>query len=222
MKGKKLLGGLLVGATMFAKTVPAVYAQTNYHQPTTDTEGQSIDTQYKTVEYTAPVEYYDIDISYDDLSWVLVYEGDIAEPDRSTWIRESYYNEHKDNVANLNSWYGDILNGDMLNQIDLDCYVPIAVNNNGDFVVDAQAQIVNKTDSNSDYTTAAGLKLAIDDLMTHERGQWQDGPVSGQVIPNKQEPRIFYVMPTATRFVNDSGETATVTGEVKLTFSKPN
>ena len=39
---------------------------------------------------------------------------------------------------------------------------------------------------------------------------------------NNSETVYFRIKPTATRFVNDTGDTANVAGEVKLTFTKSN
>jgi len=214
MKGKKMLGGFLVGATMFALTTPSVFAiEADYTGQTTDTTGQNLDTTYRTAEYVAPVEYYDIDISYNDLNWVFVYEGDITNPNDSVWVNsETYY-------LNTSGKEGDTLNEarKTLLDYDLDPAIAIDVTNNSGFDVDAQAKVVDKTNEEADYKYSAGLQLAVGDI-NNDFGTFQSETVNATV--SNTSTKKFGVKPTATKFVNDVAGTVQVIGEVNLTFSK--
>ena len=213
MKGKKLLSSLLVGATMFAMTVQSVSAEP-YNAETTDTTGKSINTEYRTAEYIGEVEYYNVDIDYDDLYWTFVYEGDITNPDKGVWTSTSAYN------LATNGKEGNELESEkryiLDHQVD-NTVIFLKVTNNSGFKVNAQAEVVDKVETGTTYTTSAGLQIAFSDDYA-ELGTFQSEPLI-KTLSNEAYQR-YGVRPTATRFVNDSGDTAQVAGEIKLTFSK--
>jgi hypothetical protein len=179
----------------------------------TDDSNYGIDTSYDSANYEAPYESYDIDLSWDDLHWVFVFEGEITNPTREVWVTKEYYDE----IGNTEQLSSNELNGEILDSInDLEnSTVRIIVENNSAFEVDVYGSIEQK--SNENYTNAAGLKIAVDEAenITFENQ-------AEALNLSKGNNMNLLVKPTATRYVNDSGVTTTVTGEIKLTFSKSN
>lgn len=171
--------------------------------------GSSIDTEYASAQY-ASVDTYDVNITWDDLHWVFVYEGNIASPDRKVWVTKEYYDTTSDQKSYLNA---NGINGYILeNAANLTAPVlGIVVENNSDFAVDVQAAIENIT-GNDKYTNAAGLQLSTDSSTFATTASILD-------IANGADANIL-VKPTAESFVNTTGDTASVTGEVTISISK--
>lgn len=174
----------------------------NYDLPTT----------YDSEIYIAPMETYDVDLSWDDLHWVFVYEGDITNPSKKVWLTKVAYEEIK---ANSQQTVLNELNGEILNSISsLETpEVDVIVENNSTFAVDVAATVEN-INGEEDYTNAAGLQVAV------ENGTYASS-ASIQALATNTNAKL-QVKPTATRFVNNTGATANVSGEVKITFAKSN
>lgn len=212
MKSKKILPGLLAVTTMFTMTMPSVFAQTyNVDSQADNASNYEVDTSYESREYEAPIETYDIDINWDDLHWVFVYEGDITEPTREVWVTKENYNTISENEQ-LTS---NELNGYILDNVidSQNSIIDIDINNNSVFAVNILASIEQK--NSETYTTSAGLKIAVNDS---ENITYADSATVSNLTTRASASLL--VKPTATSFVNTTGTTASVTGEVNLTFTK--
>ena len=209
MKRKKLLSSFLVGVTMFSMTMPNIFAQTYTNQEeTSGTSSYDMNTRYDAKEYVRPIETYNVDIVWNDLHWIFVYEGDIANPDKSIWMTKDNYDSRR--TSNDDNLY----NYDILNNIqqysDLDT-ANIYVVNNSDFQVDVVASI-EQVDNITNYDNSAELKVSKASDISYDN--------ENLVSLGKNANGLFLVKPTATRYVNDSDTSVNVTGEIKLSFSK--
>ena len=187
--------------------VPCVYADTYTNDdPTSETSNYGVDTIYEAAGYKQPaLEVYNIDLSWDDLHWVFVYEGDITNPNSSIWIAKEYYDSAnllpKDIIADIDNWK------------DKDKREITVINNSG-FSVNVEATVEHR--SNLNYVNSAHLKVArfSDNLIFEENASITN-------LSNNMNGK-FVVKPTSTSFVNNTGTTTSVTGEVYLTFTKYN
>lgn len=173
-----------------------------------------IPTAYDSEIYVAPVEVYDVNLSWDDMHWVFVYEGDITNPARKVWVTKEAYNTIKDE----NNLENNELNGHILDSVD-DLEQPtvsISVENKSSFAVDVSASIAQKNNVQN-YTNPAGLEIAVD---LGNNSEFGSQATANGVLTNASTKLL--VMPKATRYVNNDGAPATVAGEVVLTFAKTN
>ena len=169
-----------------------------------------VDTEYESVAYVNSVETYDVNITWDDLHWVFVYEGEITSPVRKAWVTKDYYDTTSTEKSYLTA---NEINGDILdNSANLPAPVlGMVVENNSTFAVDVAAAIED-INGNENYTNAAGLKLSTDSTIF-------DTTASVSALANSASANI-YVKPTTEAFVNTTGATASVTGEVTISISK--
>ena len=174
-----------------------------------------MDTIYDSEIYVAPIESYDVDLSWDDLHWVFVYEGDITNPVRKVWLTKENYDTLNENSQQptLNDKNGEIL--DNINNL-ASPGVNIVIQNNSSFALDVSATI-EQIANVANYTNAAGLQIGVD--LGENTTYASEASVSA--LSSNTDTK-FIVKPTATRFVNNTGNTANVTGEVNLTFTKSN
>ena len=171
-----------------------------------------IDTTYESKVYTAPVETYDVDLSWDDLHWVFVYEGDASNPSRHVWLTKEAYDTLSNDMAGLSS---NEVNGAILNSSNLEKpKLNIAVANHSAFALNVAGSVKEIT-GDSKYTNPAGLKFALE----AETPSYAE-TVNTNLATNGNAN--LFVKPTATTFVNATGVSTTVTGEVVLTFAKAN
>ena len=173
-----------------------------------------ISTKYESTAYVAPVETYDVDLSWDDLHWVFVYEGDITNPTKNVWLTKEKYEEVRaDMQLEENELNGAILeNANNLQNPT----VSITVENNSDFAVDVLAAIEQKNNVEN-YTNPAGLQIAVDVPENVTYGN----QANISALANSATASML-IKPTVSRFVNNTGATANVLGEVKITFTKTN
>lgn len=177
-----------------------------------DSTGTDVNTSYDSAAYVSSVETYDVNISWDDLHWVFVYEGDVTNPVRSVWVTKEYYDTVGVEKQHLSV---NELNGDILDNTPnlAEPKLGIVVENNSVFAVDLTATV--ESVSNTNYTNPAGLQVAIESTTTSAYAS--EASTTNLTTGNTVN---VLVKPTATRFVNDTGATANVTGEVALTISK--
>ena len=196
-----------------------VIAPDNYNPVSGNTDeakviDEIIQTTYESTSYTAPIETYDINLSWDDLHWVFVYEGNANEPVRSVWLSKEAYEEYSANRPTLSS---NEVNGSILDDVDnnnltVTPELNIAVSNHSVFTVVAACSVEEKTGV-TNYTNPAGLKIAVEgDEPTYA------GTANTDLATNANVNLL--VKPTASRFVNNDGVSAVVTGEVRFTFTK--
>lgn len=212
MKVKKILSGLLVTSTMFAVTMPNVYAQTYVNGDNTkDNSNYSMDTTYESGTYVEQIETYNVELDWDDLHWVFIYDGNITNPTSSVWLTKTNYDSRRGG-ADVNDFNHTILSN-IAQYKNLDT-VGIDVTNKSVFAVNIAASIEQKNNVEN-YTNAAGLQVSKSNDLTY------GNQATLSSLANNANGS-FVVKPTATRFVNNTGTTANVTGEVKLTFTKSN
>lgn len=211
MKTDKILSRLLVGFIVLNIIVPNVFAANNYTNDdvTSNISNYSVNTKYEAGTYIEPIEVYNIDLTWEDLHWVFIYSGDITNPSNSVWMTKNFYESCLSSDTNT-------LNQTILNNID--SYrshevVEMNVVNNSNFAVNILASV--EQIDNLNYTNPAELKIA----KTGEQLWSSQASINGLAKSNNS---TFLIKPTATRFVNNTGATANVTGEVKLTFTKYN
>ena len=169
-----------------------------------------VDTEYESAAYVTSVETYEVNITWDDLHWVFVYEGEIASPVRKAWVTKEYYDTTSTEKSYLSA---NEINGDILDNV-ASLPAPVlgmVIENNSTFAVDVEAAIENVS-NNDNYTNAAGLKLSADSTNF-------DTTASLPALANSASANI-YVKPTTEAFVNTTGATASVTGEVTISISK--
>jgi len=193
-----------------------VIAPDNYNAVTANTSEQNvnvgIDATYESAIYTAPVETYDIDLSWDDLHWVFVYEGDPSTTNNYVWLTKEKYDEESASMPDLSS--NDVNGAILADKLDMpEPTLNIAISNHSVFAVDIAGSVESKNGV-TNYTNSAGLQIALEETTPSYTGTVN---VVGLACNGNAN---LLVKPTATRFVNDSGLTATVEGEVKLIFSK--
>ena len=191
-----------------------VIAPDNYNAVTSENENVNveIDTTYESTAYTSPVEMYDVDLSWDDLHWVFVYEGDITNPTNNVWLSKEAYDALNASMSNLSE---NEVNGAILNDID-NLAAPdlnIDVINHSVFAVNIAGSVEQKTNAN--YTSSAGLQIALE---VPENITYATTANISALATNANANLL--VKPTAARFVNDAGVSVNVSGEVKLTFTK--
>ena len=206
MKQKRMLSSFLVIAIMFAMNITNVFAQTYKNDDATnESSSYSVNTRYEAVGYQPTIETYDVDLSWDDLHWIFVYEGDIKNPDSSVWLT-------KENYDSANMTAKQIIEG-ISNWVNKD-KIEISVKNNSGFTINVTANVAQKSTDN--YTNSSVLRIAREnDSLNYGASASINGLVNGA---NDK----FIVKPTSTRFVNDSGTPTDVTGEVNLVFTKSN
>ena len=181
----------------------------NYNETNADTD-YGVDTEYESVVYVAEVETYDVNITWDDLHWVFVYEGDVTSPVRKAWVTKDYYDTLSDEKSYLTA---NEINGDILDS-GANLAAPVlgmVVENNSTFSIDVEASIEDIV-GNDNYTNAAGLKLSTDSTTF-------DTTASISALATSTNANIF-IKPTVESFVNTTGATASVTGEVTISISK--
>ena len=195
-----------------------VYAPDNYsavNNETDDTTNVDINTTYESAPYTAPVEMYDINLSWDDLHWVFVYEGEASNPSRYVWLSKEAYETLYASMPTLST---NEINGEILNDMDNldDPDLNIAVENRSVFAINVVGSVETKNNVDN-YTNPAGLKIALE---TTEPMTYANSASISALSTNTNANLL--VKPTAVRFVNNDGVSTNVTGEVKLTFTKSN
>lgn len=190
-----------------------VFAPDNYsavNNETSQTTTTDIDTTYESASYTAPVEMYDIDLSWDDLHWVFVYQGEASNPTNYVWLTKEAYDALYASSSALSS---NEINGEILGMSNLPTpELTISVENHSVFAVDVAGTVNNKNVAN--YTNPAGLKMA---LKTNTPSY--DTTANIPALTTNASADLL-VKPTAVRFVNNAGVSTNVTGEVTLTFTK--
>ena len=207
MTREKIIVGLLF---IFIITIPNVNASNTYTNDdvTSSPSSYSVNTTYEAGTYIPPIEAYNVDLEWDDLHWIFIYSGDIKNPTKKVWMTKADYEAFR-NGTDPNEFNLTILNN--INQYKNYDEVQIMVTNHSGFAVDILASIEQK--SNINYTNSAALKINNTNNST-----WDDSAqISGLSHDNSS---YFKIKPQASRFVNDSGTTVNVNGEVKLTFTK--
>ncbi len=180
-------------------------------KPTVDV---GINTKYESTVYTAPIETYDVDLSWDDLHWVFVYEGTAANPTKQVWLSIDAYETFRANNSTLSS---NEVNGKILSQVN-NLAAPdlnIAITNHSVFAVNVVGTVEAQNDV-INYTNSAGLKIALDEV-----NPTYNATVNVNGLATNANANLL-VRPTATRFVNDNGVSTTVAGEVNISFTKAN
>ena len=203
---KKVILVFLVNTLVLIMTMPNVFAQIDsYSNPTNQTSNYDVSTIYEAVGYQPLVETYSVDLSWDDLHWVFVYEGDITNPNASVWLTKEYYDSIHMTAKQIIERISDFANMDKRE---------ISVSNNSGFAINVTANVEQK--SSAVYTNSAGLKIT-------RQGNNSNYDVTANITNlTSNGSDTFIVKPTSRRFVNDSGILANVAGEVKLVFTKYN
>lgn len=222
MKEKKLLTSLLVGATMFAMTIP-VFAQ----QENATSSNQTIDTQYSTVEHEVqvPVETYDVSITWNNLHWIFVYEGSPSNPTRYQWITENNYAELATEYNTQDSKAEAVLEGNYTTDYswkNAPEYAWLMVMNNDSGAINASASVGQKANQ-TDYTSPANLQVAYNDgvgINYSAVPSLNYSTTSTKSNLGYHGMVYFWVKPTVDRYVNNTGNIASVAGEIEFTFSK--
>lgn len=207
---KKLLPYLLLSTILFSLLIASVSAKTYTNDDETNkTSSYSMDTIYEAGTYVELIETYNVEIDWDDLHWVFIYDGNITNPTKSVWLTKASYDSYRGNT-DVNEFNHTVLNN--ISQYKNLETVTIDVKNNGSFSVNILATIED-TNNNENYTNAAGLQVSKANVISYDKE-------ANLTSLETNAEGSFLVKPTAERFVNDSGKKANVTGEVKLTFTK--
>ena len=207
MTKKEILIGIFLVIVFAIQNVNAANTYTN-DDITSSPSNYSVNTTYEAGTYIPPTEAYNVDLEWDDLHWIFIYSGEITNPTTKIWMTKAKYDSLR-NGTDPNEFNLTIINN--TNQYKNHDEVQIMVTNHSDFSVNILASIEQKSDTN--YTNSASLK--INDMNS---STWDDfAQISGLV---HEENGYFKIKPQASRFVNDSGTTVNVNGEVKLTFTK--
>lgn len=207
MTQKKIMLGLLLTYAGISLNVYAANTYTNDDE-TNSPSNYSVNTTYEAGTYIPPIETYNVDLEWDDLHWIFIYSGDITNPTTKVWMTKAEYDALR-NGSDPNEFNLTILNN--INQYKNHDEVQIMITNHSGFTVNVLASIEQKSSTN--YTNSAMLKINNINNST-----WDSSSHINGLAHNSNSH--FKIKPQAPRFVNDSGTTVNVTGEIKLTFTK--
>lgn len=190
--------------------IPNVLAHNSYtnEDETSSPSNYSVNTTYEAGTYIPPIEVYNIDLEWDDLHWIFIYSGNITNPTSKVWMTKAEYDSYR-NGKDSNEFNLIVLNN--INQFKDHDVAQINITNHSVFDVNISATIEDKVNAN--YTNSAVLQVA-----TENNSNWNNQSTINNLSNNSSS--YFKIKPQSARFVNDSGTTVNVLGEVKLTFTK--